>query len=439
MSDETKQDPARDLAAFIDACPTPYHAAARARERLVAAGFRALDERDEWRVAPGDRGLVVRGGSTIAAFVAGTRPPAEAGFIVIGAHTDSPNLRLKPRPEHAGSGYQQLAIEIYGGVLLHTWLDRDLSVAGRISLRHGRSQLIDVGTPLCRVPNLAIHLQREIGSQGLSLNPEQHLKPIWALGELAAGQSLVNRIAESTAGVTAGDVLGFDLCLYDVQRAAFVGGAGEFIHSARLDNLASCHAALSALLGALQPAAFTRVVVLHDHEEVGSQSASGARSRFLLSMLERLALGHAGGGAQAIQRALARSFLVSADMAHGVHPNYADKHDKQHQPKLGQGPVIKVNVNQSYASDGPSVAVFREACEQAGSKPQYFAAKNDMPCGSTIGPITAARLGMRGVDVGNAMLSMHSCREMAAAGDVPVMIRVLEALLSHPELPGPAD
>ena len=440
MPDETDLTLARDLLAFIDASPTPYHAAGSARERLEAAGFRALDERDAWRIEPGSRGYVSRGGATLAAFTAGTLPPAEAGFVVIGAHTDSPNLRLKPLPELSASGYRQLAVEVYGGVLLHTWFDRDLSIAGRLSLRGSRARLVDLEQPMCRVPNLAIHLQREIANQGLVLNAEQHLKPIWGMGDKAQNEpSVLERVLEAAGGAVPKDLLGFDLCMYDVQRAAFAGPNQEFIHAGRLDNLTSCHAALTALLSADQPAAVTRVVVLHDHEEVGSQSAAGARSRFFVSLLERLAEAFDGAGVQAASRALARSLLVSADMAHAVHPNYADKHDKQHQPKLNQGPVIKVNVNQSYASDGPSIATFREACEQAGVEPQYFTAKNDMPCGSTIGPIAAARMGMRAVDVGNPMLSMHSSRELAGSRDVAAMIRVLTALFSRPELPDPAD
>jgi len=234
----------------------------------------------------------------------------------------------------------------------------------------------------------------------------------------------------ASSGAHTEDVLGFDLCLYDTQRAALAGSHNEFLLSSRLDNLASCHAALGALLGAERGLEATRVVVLYDHEEVGSQSASGARSLFLSDLLERLALGFSPKDASALTRAISRSLMVSADMAHAVHPNYVDKHDKQHRPMLGGGPVIKVNVNQSYASDGPGAAAFSAACRACDITPQHFSARNDMPCGSTIGPISAARLGLRTVDVGSAMLSMHSCREMAAVSDVAPMIRVLTRLFS---------
>jgi aspartyl aminopeptidase len=230
------------------------------------------------------------------------------------------------------------------------------------------------------------------------------------------------------SGVTRQDLLGFDLCLFDVQKGTLAGGDREFLFSARLDNLTSCHAGLSALLSARGDARKTRGIALFDHEEVGSQSATGARAPLLESVLERLALGAPNAKPDAMSRALARSLLVSADMAHGVHPNYPDKHDKQHRPLLGGGPVIKVNANQSYATDSVGAARFTQACRAVGVEPQHFVSRNDMGCGSTIGPISAARLGVRTVDVGSAMLSMHSCREMASSTDVSPMIRVLTEL-----------
>lgn len=425
---------ARDLIDFIDASPSPYHAARTAARRLQNAGFVELAEGDEWHVEPGTRAYVIRGGATIIAFIAGTKPPAEAGFLLIGAHTDSPNLRVKPQAEYTSSGFRQLGVEIYGGVLLHTWLDRDLALAGRVSLKRGESRLVQLPEGRLRVPNLAIHLQREIGSQGLQLNAQQHLAPVLGLSDDADPAKLLTLLG-ADGELDPRDIRGFDLCLYDAQGGALAGADQEFVYSARLDNLASCHAAIQALLDAPPSAAPTRVVALYDHEECGSQSVGGARSRLLLGILERLAFGYSGATPQAAARAFSRSLLISADMAHAVHPNYADRHEKQHQPKLGHGPVIKVNVNQSYATDGPGAAVFREACESVGITPQYFVSRSDMPCGSTIGPITAARLGLRGVDVGNPMLSMHSCREMAGTRDVNPMIRVLTALFSEPELP----
>ena len=433
MVDQDRTPEASDLRSFLDAGKTPYHAVAEAARRLIAAGFLPFRESEPWQLEPGARGFVVRGGGSIAAFELGTKAPADAGFLLVGAHTDSPNLRLKPLPDLASVGYRQLDIEVYGGVLLSTWLDRDLSVAGRVALAGGKTELVDLERAVCRIPNLAIHLNRDVNSAGLLLNAQTQLLPILGLERDSAGFSAL--LSECLRGTSASgarpeDVLGFDLCLYDTQRAAFAGSQNEFLLSSRLDNLASCHAGLSALLGASSGLEATRVVVLYDHEEVGSQSASGARSLFLSDLLERLAVGSSPRDPSALTRAISRSLFVSADMAHAVHPNYADKHDKQHRPLLGAGPVIKVNVNQSYASDGPAAAAFSAACRAVELTPQYFSARNDMPCGSTIGPISAARLGMRTVDVGNPMLSMHSCREMAAVSDVAPMIRVLTGLFS---------
>jgi aspartyl aminopeptidase len=433
MPDQDRTPEASDLVSFLDASKTPYHAVREVAGRLTRAGFRQFREQDPWQVEPGTRGFVVRAGGSIVAFEVGAKAPADAGFVLLGAHTDSPNLRLKPQPDLTSVGYRQLAVEVYGGVLLSTWLDRDLSIAGRVVLADGSVQLIDLERPLCRVPNLAIHLNRDVNSAGLLLNAQTHVLPVLGLESQPGGlaEILSEGLKDTAAsGARVEDVLGFDLCLYDTQRATFAGSRNEFLLSSRLDNLASCHAALHALLAASSNPDATRIVALYDHEEVGSQSASGARSLFLSDLLERLARSFAPQDASALPRAIARSLLVSADMAHAVHPNYPDKHDKQHRPLLGKGPVLKVNVNQSYASDGPAVAAFTRACRAADVAPQHFSSRNDSPCGSTIGPISAARLGLRAVDVGNPMLSMHSCREMAAVADVAPMIRVLTRLFS---------
>jgi len=434
MPEQDRAPEASDLASFLDASKTPYHAVLEVARRLSGAGFRAFREQETWQIETGTRGFVVRAGGSIVAFQVGTKAPADAGFVLLGAHTDSPNLRLKPLPDSTSVGYRQLSVEIYGGVLLSTWLDRDLSVAGRVVFADGKTELIDLERAVCRVPNLAIHLNREVNTAGLQLNAQTQLVPVLGLEANAGGfAELLAEGLRSTPsnGARVEDVLGFDLCLYDTQRAAFAGAQGEFLLSSRLDNLASCHAALSALLGASPNSDATRVVALYDHEEVGSQSTSGARSLFMSDLLERLALSCSPKDPSALPRAISRSLLVSADMAHAVHPNYPDKHDKQHRPMLGAGPVIKVNVNQSYATDGPAAAAFSAACRAVDVTPQHFSARNDSPCGSTIGPISAARLGVRAVDVGNPMLSMHSCREMAAVSDVAPMIRVLTRLLSE--------
>jgi aspartyl aminopeptidase len=418
----------RDLLAFIEAAPTPYHAVAEVAARLSEAGFQRLSERDSWPLTPGERGFVVRGGGSIAAFRLGKKSPADAGFVIVGAHTDSPNLRLKPNADLTANGYEQLAVEVYGGVLLTTWLDRDLGLAGRVVLEDGSTRLVKLPGSFCRVPSLAIHLNRDVNTGGLTLNPQTQLLPIAALKLDGGGLELRERLAAALgAGIPPGAIHGSDLCLFDTQPPALGGARGELIFSARLDNLASCHAALSALL-ATGDADATRVVVLYDHEEVGSESATGAGSPFLEALLLRL-LAYYPTTSDGFARAVAGSLFVSADMAHAVHPNFPDKHDKQHRPLLGQGPVLKVNVNQRYATDGPTAARFRAACTRAGVQPQTFVSRNDIGCGSTIGPISAAGLGIRTVDVGGPMLSMHSCRELAASADVAPMIRVLSSLL----------
>lgn len=430
-----------DFMAFLDASPTPYHAAREVGARLARAGFGLLEEGAGWKLDPGARGYVLRGG-TLVAFVMGTTPPWESGFVVLGAHTDSPNLRLKPSPELSQAGYRQAAIEVYGGVLFTTWLDRDLGLAGRVALAGGRHELVRLGGAPFRIPNLAIHLNRDVNKEGLVVNPQNHLAPIWGLESTGPG-SVLELVAASlsatpAAGAKAADIVGFDLCFFDAQGATLAGAGGELIASARLDNLGSCHPITGALLDAGEAGATTRVIALHDHEEVGSQSSSGARSRLLESLLGRLVTAYADAPADALPRALARSLFVSSDMAHAVHPNYPDKHDKLHRPLLGGGPVVKVNVSQSYATDAVAQGAFAEACRAEGVTPQFFVSRNDQPCGSTIGPITAARLGMRSLDIGNPMLAMHSCRETAGTADPGTMRRVLRRILVEPPLRDPA-
>jgi aspartyl aminopeptidase len=423
---------AADLLAYIDRSPTPYHAVAESVRRLEAAGFSALDESELWELAPGDRRYAVRNDGSLIAFQVGAVSPAAAGFRIVGAHTDSPNLRLKPLADSDKNGYRQLGVEPYGGVLLHTWLDRDLSLAGRVSVREGdrvRSLLVDFARPLLRVPNLAIHLQQELRTEGLKLNAQQHLSPIAGLEETPplAEWIATELRARELADVAPDALLAFDLMTYDVQPSSVIGLGGEFLCAPRLDNLASCHAALSALLAAPATPAptFTRAIALYDHEEVGSRSAAGAAGSFLSDVLERTVAGFGGGAPQGLARALAQSTLISADMAHAVHPNFADRHEPGHQPRVGGGPVIKRNAGLAYASDAVTAAGFANLCAEVGVSPQAFVARSDLACGSTIGPITAARLGIRTVDVGNPMLSMHSCREMAGVADVAPMIAVL--------------
>ncbi len=420
-----------DLLTYIDQSPTPYHAVIETAGRLEAVGYSLIEEGDAWTLSPGDRRYVIRAGGSIAAFEVGSAAPAEAGFRVIGAHTDSPNLRIKPSPDVREHGYHQLAVEPYGGVLLHTWLDRDLTIAGRVTLASDggtETRLVDFERPLLRVPNLAIHLYRELNQEGLKLNAQRHLSPLLGLGNDADFVELLcAELGRDGAMVDRDQVLAFDLMTYDTQRSVRSGANGEFIHAPRLDNLASSHAGIEALIqaGAAGPSAATRVVVLYDHEEVGSRSTQGAGGTFLADTLERIAIGAKGSDAESMARAVSRSWLISADMAHAIHPNYADRHEPGHRPKLGAGPVIKTNSNQAYATDAESAGFFASLCARVGVTPQNFVTRSDLGCGSTIGPISAARVGIRTVDVGNPMLSMHSVREMAASADVDPMIEVL--------------
>jgi aspartyl aminopeptidase len=429
-------DPIVDLLSFIDRSPTPYHAVAESARRLEAAGYEAVSEEEVWDLGPGDQRYLVRHEGSLIAFQIGAVSPANGGFRIVGAHTDSPNLRIKPRPDIDADGYRQLGVEPYGGALLHTWLDRDLSLAGRVTLRGApepRTLLIDFARPILRIPNLAIHLQRELNKKGLKLNAQQHMAPIFGLEELPPLRELLasELHVQNQIEADASDVLAFDLMTYDVQPSVVSGLRGEFIHAARLDNLASCHAGLTALIGAGSAALpqYTRVVALYDHEEVGSRSAQGAASPLLAGALERSICAFEGGEPQGLERALSRSTLISVDMAHAVHPNYADRHEPQHRPVIGRGPVIKTNANQSYASDAQTTGLFAGLCKPLGIEPQHFVSRSDLGCGSTIGPITAARVGIRTVDVGNPMLSMHSCREMAGTADVEPMIDVLRSFL----------
>jgi len=429
-----------DLLAYIDASPTPYHAVAEAARRLEAVGFRRLIEDDPWRLSAGDRVYVSRADGSLIGLRIGAESPVRSGFRLIGAHTDSPNLRVKPLPDVTAHGYRQLAMEPYGGLLLHTWLDRDLSLAGRVSLHTPaglRAVLVDLRRPLLHVPSLAIHLYRELAQEGLKLNPQQHAVPIMGFDLEEAGASLATLLADELtrqgcAGCEPRDILAFDLMAYDTQPACVSGARGEFIHAPRLDNLASCHAALTALAGTSDGApAATCGVVLYDHEEVGSRSAQGAAGPFLVDTLARVVDACGGAEPQALARAAARSLLVSADMAHAVHPNYPEKHETGHRPVIGRGPVIKVNANQSYATDAETAGRFRALCQECGIEPQHYVVRSDLPCGSTIGPVTAARAGIRAVDVGNPMLAMHSCREVAGTADVEPMIRVLRCFFER--------
>jgi aspartyl aminopeptidase len=430
MTVPAQPDSVARLLAFLDGSPTPYHAVAFISSKLVEHGYGVLDERDEWVLPLGSRHFLVRDAGTLVAMAMGQAPPW-GGFVVLAAHTDSPGLRLKPLPDLSESGYAGLGVEVYGTPLLYTWLDRELGIAGRVSLRDGAAPLVTMPGPMCVIPSLAVHLNREVNSAGPVLNAQQHLTPIWAVGSDGPNvrTELARALAEQQSSrVAPEDILAFDLCLYDSKPATLAGARAEFVCAPRLDNLLGCFAVLQAFMAIDAASDATRVAVFHDHEEVGSQSASGAKSRWLTSVLERVTLALPGATSQAFSRALGRSFLASVDMAQGLHPNYADKLDEKHGPVLGSGPVLKTHVSQAYATNAPAMAMFERACYSSGFAPQHFASRNDIACGTTIGPITAARLAIRAVDVGNPMLAMHSCRETAGANDVDPLVTALGKL-----------
>ena len=421
------------LLEFLHRAPTPFHAVAIMTERLHAAGFRELDEAEPWQVAPRGRYFVARNDSSLIAFRTGKRSLAEDGLRMVGAHTDSPCLKLKPNAVVENAGYVKFGVEVYGGALLNPWFDRDLSLAGRVTLRDRRgvltSTLIDCQRPIAIIPSLAIHLDRE-ANDSHSINKQTMLPPVVGL----AGDQpfdlhvlLKRELKQQDAALARADILDFELSFYSTQPPAMIGVAEEFIAAARLDNLLSCYTGLAAIIDSKADAA--QLLICSDHEEVGSNSSAGARGNFLKSVLERLA-----GNDEDYARMIARSLLVSTDNAHGIHPNFADKHEHRHGPVLNRGPVVKVNSNQSYATNSESAALFKHAAAQARVSLQSFVTRTDMGCGSTIGPLTAAGLGVRTVDVGVPTFAMHSIRELAGRDDAYALYRTLVAFFGLTEL-----
>lgn len=411
-----------DLIEFLDASPSPWHAVASTVERLD--GFERLDESAAWGDLPA-AGYVVRGAALIAWRLPTDDPGAHAPFRLVGAHTDSPCLRVKPRPDVGSAGWKQLAVEVYGGILNNSWLDRDLGIAGRVVAADGTSTLVNVAEAVARVPQLAVHLDRDVNSGGLVLDTQQHLSPVWGVGTQSTGE-----FAEWIRA--AADVeeppAWWELCLYDVQGATVLGADQSLLASGRLDNQLSCWAAATALVDA-RPTDHVAVIVMTDHEEVGSSSATGAAGPFLEAVLTRLVAARGGTGDD-LHRSFAASACISADNAHAVHPNYTDRHEPGHRPMVNAGPAIKVNSNQRYATSAETAAVFQESCERAEVPWQVFVSRNNMPCGSTIGPVTATRLGIATVDVGVPQLSMHSARELCGADDPAYLARAMRAFLT---------
>ena len=422
MNKQTKADRIQSLLEFIDRSPTPFHAVQEITNTLSNKDFIEIKETDAWRLKPNGRYFLTRNDSSLIAFVVGSKPE----FKIIGAHTDSPNLRLKPQAVYAKNGYLQLGIEVYGGVLLSTWTDRDLSLAGRVVLagkKNPSTKLVRFKQALLRIPQLAIHLNRNVNKKGLILNEQNHLPPIFSMQNKSAPDEVLKKMVARELKCKPVNIMGLDLSLYDTQPGTLAGAEREFIFSGRLDNLASCHSAMHALTESTMKDPATRVIAFYDHEEVGSESAQGAGSPFLKDVLERIILSEKREG---FLRAMANSFFISADMAHAIHPNYSEMHDNQHMPIINGGPVIKSNAGQRYATDAMSSVWFESLCKKAGIPVQKFVVRSDLGCGSTIGPITAANLGVRTVDIGNPMLSMHSIREMAGANDHELLIRAFK-------------
>ncbi|MFD4715879.1 M18 family aminopeptidase [Streptomyces sp. NPDC058430] len=416
-----------DLMSFLAASPSPYHAVANAAARLEKAGFRQVAETDAWDGTTGGK-YVTRGGAIVAWYVPEGAAP-HTPFRIVGAHTDSPNLRVKPLPDMGSQGWRQVAVEIYGGPLLNSWLDRDLGLAGRLTLRDGSTRLVNIDRALLRVPQLAIHMDRSVHTDGLKLDKQKHMQPIWGLGDDVREGGLI-RFLEEEHGLAEGDVTGWDLMTHPIEAPSYLGRDKELVAGPRMDNLLSVHAGTAALaaVSASDDLPYIPVLAAFDHEENGSQSDTGADGPLLGGVLERSVFAR-GGSYEDKARAFAGTVCLSSDTGHAVHPNYAERHDPTHHPRAGGGPILKVNVNNRYATDGSGRAVFAAACEKAGVPFQSFVSNNAMPCGTTIGPITAARHGIKTVDIGVAILSMHSVRELCAADDPFLLANALAAFL----------
>ncbi|MFJ9089061.1 M18 family aminopeptidase [Streptomyces sp. NPDC102340] len=416
-----------DLMSFLAASPTPYHAVANVAARLEKAGFQQVAETDAWDGTSGGK-FVTRGGAVIAWYVP-EGAQAHTPFRIVGAHTDSPNLRVKPQPDMASNGWRQVAVEIYGGPLLNSWLDRDLGLAGRVSLRDGTERLVNVDRALLRVPQLAVHLDRSVTTDGLKLDKQRHMQPIWGLGgDVHEGDLMA--FLEDENGLGRGDITGWDLMTYAIEAPSYLGRDKELLAGPRMDNLLSVHACTAALaeVSKQEDLPYIPVFAAFDHEENGSQSDTGADGPLLGTVLERSVFAR-GGSYEDRARAFAGTICLSSDTGHAVHPNYGERHDPTHHPRANGGPILKVNVNNRYATDGSGRSVFAAACDKAGVPFQSFVSNNAMPCGTTIGPITAARHGIKTVDIGAAILSMHSVRELCGADDPYLLANALTAFL----------
>jgi aspartyl aminopeptidase len=422
----TKQ--AQDLLDFIDQSPSPWHAVSTVTELLRKNGFRPLLEDQHWDFGKRGKYYVVRDGASVIAFVIGQKPISETGFKIVGAHTDSPGLRLKPKAAYTIDGIAQLGVEVYGGPILATFTDRDLSIAGRVIVRNGKtlaSRIVRLNESVVRLPNLAIHMNREVNEKGLLLNKQTGLPLIFGFAaDSAAAQSQLSKAFAKALNINAADIVTWDLNIYDTQKGSLWGAKQEFIANSQLDNLASCHAAINALIAIDKPNA-TSICAFFDHEEVGSESATGAGGSFISDTIQRICTFYEINEEDRL-RSFANSFFISADMAHAYHPNHPTAYEPEHHAIVNQGPVIKTNANQRYSTNADTAARFIQLCEQAKVPYQQYSHRTDLGCGSTIGPTIAAQLGMATVDVGNPMWAMHSIRESAGVIDHHYMIEVLK-------------
>lgn len=418
------------LLGFLNRSRTPFHAVSALSESLLQAGYEELREAAQWQITYPGKYFVCRGGSSIIGFSLGSKSVIGSGVQMVGSHTDSPCLKLKPNAAFEAHGYWQLGVEVYGGALLNPWFDRDLSLAGRVTLRLANGEiidrLIDFERAIAIIPSLAIHLDRQ-ANEKRTINAQTYLAAIVCRDTeyFDLESEILQLIAHSDPNISEAQVVAHELSLYPIESANLVGLRDEFIAGARLDNLLSCYVSCQALIDTSSDT--NCLIVCNDHEEVGSGSAVGASSTLLRSVIERLADTNEG-----FARSMAQSTLVSSDNAHGVHPNYADRHDSKHLPMLNAGPAIKVNSNQAYASNSRTIALFKEACMRANVPVQSFASRADLRCGSTIGPLTATAIGVQTVDVGVPTFAMHSTRELAGSEDPYSLYLALRCFYGHP-------
>lgn len=426
---ENKKKFARELIDFLYESPTPFHAVDSVKKILLGEGFSELKEEEQWSLKPGDKYFLIKNNSAITAFIVGNKNPKESGFRIIGAHTDSPCFRIKPNPEIISeNSYIKLNTEVYGGPILNTWFDRPLSIAGRVIVKsedifRPSIKLLNINKPILVIPNLPIHINRNVNS-GVELNKQVDTLPVIGLiNDNFEKENYLLKLISNELKIDISEILDFDLFLYEHSKGALIGYNEEFISSSRIDDLSMVHAGVTSLIEAGQNAS-TNVLVCFDNEEIGSSSKQGADSNMLSNILERISL--AFQGREEFFRALAQSFLISADGAHAVHPNKGEKYDPVNRPKINGGPAIKISANQKYTSDAESVAVFKSICDSVKVPYQIFVNRSDEVGGSTIGPISSTHLDIRSVDIGSPMLAMHSIRELSGVEDHYYIKQVFE-------------